>query len=282
MVEDVVAEYPQDDDVRLAELRKMTDWVVGKVASELFCDAVGFLISGPAFLLSLHEVTTWGLSEAIQGMWSGTHPSPRFRMWCLSELIGASSFRVEIAKLFENLDGEKLREMAGYFATIPTDHSGDRVSFSTFHAPMDDRLVVESAIGNHLSDLKLALGVFLKRCWGEFVPLVENAKNFPPVSAEDVYKLLSRLEKDILPNMVPDGTLLSKPASFAAILNAAAIYRLHILRASEKAASTRDVYREVQKIERLTAKALEVSFVQRDFNAWEAKAKKKNTAGGAL
>ncbi len=267
----VVAEFPQDDPDRLVELKNVTDWVIGKVATELFCDLVGYVISGPAFLLSLHEVTSWGLTEAMQGVWSGAYPSHRFRAYCLSELINGSEFKAEISKLFKGLGRENLRQMADYFSSIPTDHSGDRVSFSTFHAPAEDRLLVEAAIRKHLKLLKIVLGSFLKRCWGELAPLVAKVKEFPPVPGEAVFELLLRLEGDTLPNMVPDGTLLARTASFASILNASAIYRLCVLRDKKNAASTRDVYREVQKIERLTAKALEVSFVQRDFKAWETK-----------
>ncbi len=71
------------------------------------------------------------------------------------------------------------------------------------------------------------------RCWNEFLTTDMKEKEFPAVSPEEVFQLLRRLEMDILPNIIPDNTLLGIPASFSAILNASAIYRIHVLSTSE-------------------------------------------------
>src|SRR2546422_6076126 len=85
-------------DATLAKKRTTkTAWVIKCIATELFCDLIGFLISGPAFLLSLHEMA-WGVD---QGTWSAIltptaatirgYPSFRFRFHCLRKLARLSA-----------------------------------------------------------------------------------------------------------------------------------------------------------------------------------------------
>jgi hypothetical protein len=125
-----------------------------------------------------------------------------------------------------------------------------------------------------MDELKSALERFLKRCWDEFLSADMKDKIFPAVSPSAVYELLHRLENDILPNIVPDNTLLGNPASFSAILNASAIFRIYVLANSDPSKDPDSIYREIQKVERLTAKALEVSYIQGEFNRWSANYKK--------
>lgn len=66
-----------------------TVWIIKSIATELFCDLIGLIISGPAFLLSLNEMS-WGSNE---NRWTArlvpvdahitAYPSFRFRMHCL-------------------------------------------------------------------------------------------------------------------------------------------------------------------------------------------------------
>ena len=87
------------------------------------------------------------------------------------------------------------------------------------------------------------------------------------IVVEDIAALLSRLEHDILPNIIPDGTLLGKAADFAAILNASALFRIQLL--ASDIGDYKVLLEQTGKIERLTAKAFEVSFVQNKYNKWK-------------
>lgn len=121
--------------------------------------------------------------------------------------------------------------------------------------------------------MKAGFERFIARCEGEVLAPFKAKPAFQPVSADDVTELLRRLEADILPNIIPDGSLLGRPATFSTILNAAAIYRIKLLLFRATASPTDAVYRDLQKLERLTAKAFEVSYVQREFKAWETASK---------
>jgi hypothetical protein len=202
----------------------------------------------------------------------------------LSRRVKASSFEAELAELLtklkkgatkkgkgtmEEMTTEWLRSIGSYYSSIPVDHGGDRISLARLAVPADDRALLETAIGNHLDELKGGLEKFVERCTSQFPPMVSKIKEFPPVSAKEVFELLRRLEGHILPNIFPDGSLRGTPASFGAVLNAAAIYRICILASAEDVGDPKAIYRAIQMIERLTAKALEVSFIQRDFNAWQ-------------
>jgi hypothetical protein len=83
----------------------------------------------------------------------------------------------------------------------------------------------------------------------------------------DVAKLIDRLDNHIIPNIVPDVSrpLLGKPASFASVLTASALLRIQVL-ASTAQGSPEDRFKRLRTLERLTAKALEVSFIQHKYN----------------
>jgi hypothetical protein len=270
----------KEQDSELADKRKVkAASVIKGIATELFCDMIGFLISGPAFLLSLHEMT-WGVDE---GTWSAllsptlarirAYPSFRFRLHCLHKVNRIARFEIGAQNKFKALETKSLSEMHSFVSSIPIDHSHDRVEVLALSDPDDDRKSIEAALLQHFSQLKAALENFITSCWEDFLSVETKSKHFPDVSPEAVFELLRRLENDILPNIVPDGTLLGIPASFAEILNASAIYRVHLLSRNEAAKDPDDIYREIQKLERLTAKALEVSYMQGEFKAWVVKEK---------
>ncbi|HWX20146.1 MAG TPA: hypothetical protein VN578_09615 [Candidatus Binatia bacterium] len=272
----IVSELTRLDPALVQKRKTKTALIIRGIATELFCDLIGFLISGPAFLLSLHEMA-WGVD---QGTWRAgltptaasihAYPSYHFRFHCLRKRERTASFEAEANRVFKALEKGDLCEMSSYLSTITADHSADRVEVSAFSDPDNDRLAVESAITKHLGQLKVALEGFVARCWNEFLTSNMKDKEFPPVSTEDVFQLLRRLEKDILPNIIPNNTLLGVPASFSAILNASAIYRVHVLSTSDNTSGPDEIYRDIQKVERLTAKALEVSYIQGEFKRWEA------------
>jgi|ERR1044071_4546979 hypothetical protein len=251
--------------------------IIRGLATELFCDVIGFLISGPAFILSLHEMA-WGVDQAS---WTAqltpasagirAYPSFRFRLDCLRKLNRVKDFQTEATKLFKGLAKPGLAGMAGYISSISTDHTSDKIQVTAISDLDNDSREVETIFGRHFEALKIALQKYVERCWNDFVSQHVKDSQFPAVSAADVFELLRRLENDILPNIIPkNNSLLGEPASFGAILNASAFYRIHALATTDLSAGPDGVYRDVQKVERLTAKALEVSYIQGEFKKWEA------------
>jgi hypothetical protein len=247
---------------------------IQQIAIELFCDAVGAKLVGPAFLLSLHEMS-WGANLA---QWSirlapngndSSYPSFQFRVDCLKTWIDVASFAKETEKYFKAVIRNKaLKNIGTYVSEIPSDHATDRVSVVPLHEPNAEnfRKVFEA----NLSVLKPALKSFLTRCTNEVLVPRLTSTEFVSPPADVVAQLLHRLESDILPNIMPDGTLLGAPVSLSSMLNAAALYRVHLLQLHGETKETEGVYREIQKVERLTAKALEVSYIQKEFRKWES------------
>lgn len=254
-----------------------TGWLIKAIATELFCDLVGFLISGPAFFLSLHEMS-WGSDEK---RWTGrllpieahirAYPSFRFRLHCLKERVSLGNYEAEAEKAFKTLNTDALKKMSAYASGLSSDHSEDRVTL--FPESDADRSAIVGALAKYLNELKQALQAFLATCENDVLLPLRSKPEFAPLAADQVAALLHRLEHDILPNIVPDGSLLGIPAPFAAILNASALYRIFVLARAAENLKSSEAFSNLQKVERLTAKALEVSYIQQDFTKWGSSAK---------
>jgi hypothetical protein len=91
--------------------------------------------------------------------------------------------------------------------------------------------------------------------------------SFSDLTAHDAAELLLRLENNIPPNIIPDNTLLGRPAKFTAILNSSALFRLDLL-TNGGTGDDGERLTKTEVVERLTAKAFEATFIQREFNKW--------------
>jgi hypothetical protein len=246
-------------------------WIIKSFAVELFCDLVGLLISGPAFLLSLQEMG-WGANET---RWSGVllpephtvaYPSFRFRLHCVKSRASLNVYEAEAERSFKRLENAELKKLWNYCSTETSDHSGDVLSMSPDSD--SDSAVIAEALQGSFAKLKTALEAFVSRCDSEFLEQLKTQPEFAAVQADHVATLLQRLENDVLPNVLPDGSLSGTPAPFSATLNASAIFRIHLLRRPATGADANRAFRDLQKVERLTAKALEVSYIQKEFLKW--------------
>jgi hypothetical protein len=266
-------------DLRRKELaqadRRLTQtWLVLRsIAEELFCDLIGSLLMGPAFFLSLYEIH-WGKSN--RGMWNGdlhhieqlirAHPGTLFRMHCAKRWTQLDSFCSKLATAqvgSASLSPEGLAESLNRLKTLPVAHDGDRVFL---HPESDqDADAIAGVLNAHLASLKQSLEEFLTECAS---CLQEWFPGFAPaVKPSEVAALLERLQHDILPNIVADGSLLGVCPQFTSILNASALYRLHLLATGNHADAAEQSGR-AGIVERLTAKAFEVTFMQRKYREW--------------
>ncbi|MBI5386335.1 MAG: hypothetical protein HZA90_16820 [Verrucomicrobia bacterium] len=252
-------------------------WVIMAIATELFADLVGALIAGPAFLLSLHEMG-WGADQnswsiALSPKDSNTHayPSFAFRLSCVQGTVRLDAFDRDLRHKFDAMPNEKdlLKTIPQHLTGIPVAHQADHISARPVGD--GDAKALQQAAEKALPDLKQGLRRFVDRCNKEVLTQFQNHPEFSAVSGEQVFELIRRLDADILPNIIPDGTLLGIPASFGTILNASALFRMHVLSARDGGSvGSKEIHRRVQKVEQLTAKALEVSYVQREFRSWES------------
>jgi len=282
-------------------------WALKSIATELFCDLVGAMIAGPAFLLSLYEMG-WGTD---QNSWSTklspkdsnirAYPSFAFRLGCVKKHMPLVKFTDELRTKLESLPDTvgdefqvKLESLSGkipeelqkkltslrdtrkalnkvgeHVTGIPDDPTTDHTSVRPIGD--GDANAIQQALEKKLPELRQSMERFVRRCSMETLSSLQNQPEFAAVSGIQVFELIRRLDADILPNIIPDHTdpLLGIPATFATILNASALFRMHVLSTRDGNLGTEEINRLIQKVERLTAKAFEVSYVQNEFNAWK-------------
>lgn len=252
--------------------QRMSFAILG-LARELFCDFIGAMLMGPAFFLSLFEMT-WGqaknawnvtLSPNLQGI--RAYPSFNFRLSNIQKWTKIEQFCEDAQKPFGHLTSVNPKGLANSLKSVPTDHTIDGIS--VWPTNDDDAQSISSVLQPRLDMLKQGLTEHMEDCaasMGTWFPDLSSTH----VSADDIAALLLRFEHDLPPNIIPDDSdlLLGKPASFSAILNSSALFRLQLLSSGDSA----DVGQRLKKtaiVERLTAKAFETTYVQKDYNLWK-------------
>lgn len=238
-------------------------------AKELVADQVGALVFGPAFYLSLYEMA-WGnnrdawtvrldpIDDATKA-----YPSANFRLRCVRRSAEVDAFAQGLPDAVPALLPKRLRQAIADLASFSGTCNGGAVVVQP-HSDSDCKAMQE-VIAAGLGAMEEKLAAFLQHADEQIRARYD--RSVARVGNADVAKLLHRLEDDILPNIVrEEGELLGEPASFQAILTASAVYRIYLLSDAGVPAASTSVYQDIQKLERLTAKALEVSYVQRDFN----------------
>jgi len=272
-------------DPRLANRRvNRLGWIFKSIATELFCDLVGSMLAGPAFLLSLHEMgwgtdqNSWTMKLSPKDSRTQAYPSFAFRLSCVIKFMQLDTFVRALQQNLETLPDEKdaLKKIPTYLTAIPEGHLADYVSIRPVSEV--DAKAIQEAIEKDIPVLKQFLNKFITRCSAEILASFRSQPEFSPVSGEQVFELIRRLDAGIIPNIIPSTVLkerlLGVPASFATILNASALYRMYLLLTREGALGSEEINLQTQRVERLTAKALEVSYIQHDFNSWRAEESK--------
>lgn len=238
------------------------------IAKELLADLFAGLVMGPAFFLSLYEMSWGGNSSAWTIALSPisydieAYPSYNFRFRCIMEFINIMEIENKAKEEFKRIKKEKLKQIASIFSRIKL--SDEDEVFIVRPDSDNDKLIILKTLNIKIGDLKNSLKGFLDDSYNFLIN--KYKKEFSTPNMHDVAELLIRLENNILPNIIPDGTLLGVPAEFYAILNASALYRLHILLDKNTPEDIGKIKDEIDKIERLAAKAFEVSYVQRKFS----------------
>jgi hypothetical protein len=181
----------------------------------------------------------------------------------IKRYVNVESFCSESKREFAKLNMESIVELASILEDLSSEHSFDTVRIGSYSD--NDATSIRQLLETNLSEIKNALESFAAEC----EILVKTWLPYDAVAFESaiVAELLHRLEHDILPNIVPDSSLLGKRAPFPAILIASALYRLQLL-VRGNLNSPQDISRQIDLVERLTAKALEVTYVQHEYSKW--------------
>jgi hypothetical protein len=246
--------------------------MIESIFDEMFADMIGALIGGPAFLLSLYEMA---LSESeMRSSWKATffvrddscsaYPSwvdriKRVRSWISLDLflngfkhecnvVGLSSFDKFDDSVREAIESFVLTSEDTEFVILP-ERPGNDIITSFLREHID---LLTSEASQELNLARKWVAKRFPRVWGE-------------VSPNRVAELVKRLASDVPPNIVPnENGFRGEPATFREILNAAAIYRFSLLASHEHTS----LGERLAKLDRLTEKAMEVSYVQKEYNAW--------------
>ncbi|MDD4870096.1 MAG: hypothetical protein PHR77_06010 [Kiritimatiellae bacterium] len=238
---------------------------IGSLAEELFSDMVGAILLGPAFYLSLSEMG-WGLDrDSCKVHLLPTddrvraHPSFNFRLKCIRHIAQIDNFCEQIkVKSQKNKDMGFINISDYFLKEINAEKSEIVVSPSSD----SDSAFIEHIFKVRLPEMNIAFESFVNDCEKKIRGLFKIP---PSCDVSDVMELILRLRQWILPNIVPNGTLLGKVPSFNCILTASALCRIESL-ANGNFDKQKELSNKIYKIDRLTEKALEVSLIQRMYN----------------
>ena len=242
------------------------------IGKELFCDLIGCYLMGPAFYFSLYEIA-WGgnrdyfpVTISPQVNRSRAYPSTNFRLEKIKSSLNLEELKVDGKKLLSDSDST-LNALLDLVTTVPSDHSTDSIRVR----PREDvdRNELENVLTKRMSELKASLDQFWVDCESKLGNWFPNI-NQPRVQPNEIVPLLQRIDSKILPNVIPDSTLLGKRASFPAILNSSALYRLGKLLKGD-ADKQDDLANDIELVERLTSKSFEVSYMHKEFLDWKSK-----------
>ncbi len=271
LVPDIYSLLSSKDALKATHILTRILFIVRKIAMELFCDLVGIRLMGPAFFLSFYELS-WGQDNSIWNIVLSpdnnqirAYPSFHFRLDCLYNFGDINTFCSNAKKDFVAEKCLLAEVLPDCLRTVPKDHTSDKIIIS----PRDDQYgsIMEDILTSHLKEIKDAFIRYLGDADVLLASWYPNVINTQPNTVE-IAKLLLRLQHDIPPNIIPDTSLLGKPASFQSVLNASALCRIHLLvNKDEKSAD--ELAHLMGKVERLTAKSFEVTYIQQKFNNWE-------------
>lgn len=250
--------------------QKKTRSVLICFGKELFADLFAAYTFGLSFFLSLYEMS-WGDQRSF---WSvvlsprdfeiSAHPSGNHRLHVLRSRLDLNDFVRESQPALIKLQKPSLRKVAELFERIPIGNT--ECSVNVLPASDNDSADIRKVLSQRLPEIKEACEEFGTNCWAFLSGKYSHSRDTTMPNA--IYELLSRLENGILPNIIPDGSLLGVPASFQAILLSSALYRMALLLPDGAEVKPQEIRKELRKLEHLTTKAFEATFIQKEFSKW--------------
>jgi hypothetical protein len=253
---------PDDINSRMTKLHE----VLWSITEELVADCVASMLLGHSFFLSLTEMSL----KAYANVWSAVlspavsaYPSYRFRLETVKERLGFDTFLSAVQAQLNVLISEDESNIVRIAYPEPLTLGQDR--FDVVPKEHQFEPALQELLHNNLVELTACLRLFADQMWDHLKQVVPN--HMSDIDPNKIAELVLRLEMDTPPNIIPNGTLLGEPASFLNILTASSLYRLSLLTAPSPRIRD-DATATVRKVERLANKAIEVSYVQREYNEW--------------
>jgi hypothetical protein len=257
------------------DIGKLLPLVFYAFAEELISDAFAATLMGPSFILSMNEISWAVESTPLWHAWisktqcySNAHPSMSFRLNCLESILKYSTFREGIDRIGQEFNKQ------GKDAVNEKEHPNLRTEsygyFIRHYNPTKDKILIDGY--PLLQKLIEANWQIFTRAFFEIA--TESFKYFrETLSKKDVFipdpakifDLLQRLAHEIPPNIIEDITPLGQPADVPSIILTACLYRQKLF--AEATSGTHvETMSELSKLDRLTSKAIESTFVQSLYN----------------
>jgi hypothetical protein len=259
------------------ELTQTFTTILYALAEEAVSDAFAAFLMGPSYILSMNEISwaseafpVWGIT-ILKPEIVDAHPSLAFRLNYLDSLLSFTTFRANLDRLGQ--ENKKQREQgADDQPDLRTETYGHfiRQYSPTPERPLvqaritKDQDLIQSVLVMHFPSITKAISAIAKESYNYFEHNLQSDM-FKP-DQQRIYGLLLRLAHQIPPNIIEDASLLGQPADVPSIILAACLYRQKLF-----ADATPKMYEETKKalskLDRLTAKAIEATFVQRLYQA---------------
>lgn len=235
---------------------------------ELFDDAIATFLVGPAFLVALSEME-WGADAdawhvSLQSR-EQTHPSVAFRVDVITRESGVVTFQTELNTTLKAIVPDVNDSIGSVLSALPG-HEQNKVQFVVSPSRHVRRADVSRVLTKHRVVIQHGCRAFAKLCYQKIPKVIVDLDK--PSKGGDVAQLVRRIRLGLPPNIFPTGHYLGKPAGLGAILTASALYRRALLSRNLKAPEGEPLVplpEALARVDRLTLKALEVSYVQSRF-----------------
>ncbi len=246
--------------------RMRVRYILKGFIEEITSDIFATLLMGPAFYISLDEMSwSYDRNQWIVGLSYSkdrisAYPSFNFR---LSNVYIAGKIEEVMSEIFKS--NENLNKVKVYFGDGDINNTFNKLEVIPNYD--EDAVALENILYPLRNALEEHLIEYVSKCKDK---LKEKYKeiliNIDPRSISD---LILRLKNKIIPNIVKDSEnpLLGTPADLQHIILSSALYRMQILLSGE-IEEIYNVLGDSNRIERLASKAVEVTFVQREYNDW--------------
>jgi len=238
-----------------------------RLAQECFCDILAAKILGISYLAALYELAwgnepyEWIVSELFGGAFSDAHPSTSFRLTLISQVCDAGQFLRDAEGEFKDLEQNYTGPISEIIAL--GDNTSTREECTILGGKEDKQKAKRiEFLNQNLDAIKDALLLFS----GDVEKLLTSRFNdlFEIVNPSQVNALLDRMEKRFPPDLIQeDWKLPGKPACYAAIFTASALFRLSQM--IEFKLDNEDFIQEWRRAGRLTLKAFESSDIAQEY-----------------
>jgi len=229
-----------------------------RAIEEIGSDIVGIYMLGPAALFAYYSLALGEEADSTPCPENNRYPPWRYRIYHSLEVLKSIGL-VD----WETLEKNSERKWLEYLKVYKENIDDIELFTSTCKRPKDD-FIIEIAYDWFERSLEEIKEYIIQRCKSK------SMVGEPAIFWENICSLANkRLENDLPPNIVDDVNGYIKPSPIEAILNSAWLFRLAKIPCFPNSTDDIEDYQNVRnKLDRLTLRALEISYLQRIYDTW--------------